>query len=597
MNRRRIILLLCLAVLVVGCIQVAQRPRIDDTRIPKDKNFNWGLWVRAASMAAPEAIDRIIALSLDMGITDLYAQVVVGGYAYHRSQHLPRSQYLAEKSPAEYDPLNALIRAAKKHGIRVHAWVNCLLVWSLSTPPDSARHIFYQHPDWFIRDVTGRSMLDYTYEEWMDAGLEGLYLDPAHTGVQNFLQTICTEITGKYPVDGIHLDFIRYPGTLWGLPENDTAALFAGLEGYTTRWLTLTRYTQLDFVSRWLCWHNWLFNIKKEKNITKIVQLIRKGLNNTSPGCVLTAALFPNPTLARYRFAQNWMDWDTLIHYPVAMSYTPDRSFFTRLLDYVLSQRSDALFGIGILWPNMAATGYMQYMNAVRRGARGVSFFDFTRIDTLSDLSKLHGMNIQPEDTLMTDTLITSHKISPFEEAAPEKLVQQKHTDPVKVLAFAEYLLSLSLDHEQDLQDMPLSVENFVRYIQRDVAAFRTLDSMVFPLSEALVSPPRRFVEYTFIPWDDADTMVTIERAQAVRTYEQTIVLYPDPIRPLARAAHDAPVDIRDLCRARSGIYAFSVQDIQDEGQHIVRGNITPTAVPFFVNRTALQKARKIMQE
>jgi hypothetical protein len=239
----------------------------------------------------------------------------------------------------------------------------------------------------------------------------------------------------------------------------------------------------------------------------------------------------------------------------------------------------------------------MQYMTAITRGARGVCYFDFTRIDTLSDLSKLHGMNIQLEDTLTTDTLNISKNISLFEEIAPEKLVQQSHADPIEVLAFVEYLISLSLDHEQDLRDMTVSSEGFVKYIQNDVAAFHTLDSMVFPLPETLISPPQRIVEYTFIPWDDSDTMVTIERAQAVRTYEQTTALYPDPIRPLARAAYDAPLDIPDLCRTRSGIYAFSVQGIADEDQHIVRGNATPTASPVFVNQTALQKALKIIWE
>ncbi len=596
-NRHCTFLLLCLAVFVVGCIQVVQRPHIDDTRISKDRDFKRGLWIRAASMAAPDAVDRIIALSLDLGITDLYAQVAVGGYAYYRSQYLPRSQYLAQKSDVTYDPLNAIIMAAQKHGIRVHAWVNCLLVWSLSTPPDSANHIYYTHPEWFIRDVTGRSMAEYTYEEWMDAGLEGLYLDPAHPGVQDYLKTMCTEIAEQYPVDGVHLDFIRYPGTLWGLPDNDTAALFAGPEGHTARWLTLTRYPGLDFLARWLCWHTWQFNLEKEKNIKRIIRLIHASLSKNAPDCFLTAALFPNPTLARYRFAQNWMDWDTLIRYPVVMSYTPDRSFFETLLDYVLTQRPDAHFGIGILWPNMAAIGYMQYMTAVTRGARGVSFFDFTRIDTLSDFAKLHGIDIQPEDTLTMDTLLISKTISLFEDAAPGKLIQQMHTDPVEVLAFAEYLLSLSLDHAKDLQDMAMSAESFVQYIQQDVAAFHALDSMLFPLPETLVSPSQRLVEYTFIPWDDADTMVTIEQAQAVRTFDYEIMLYPSSIQPLARAAHNAPLNARDLCRTRSGIYVFSVQDINDEDQYIVRGDAAPTALPYFIGRTALLKARMIIHE
>jgi uncharacterized lipoprotein YddW (UPF0748 family) len=598
-NRYMVILFLCFMVFIIGCIQVLQLSQIDDTKIRTEDDFQQGLWVRAASMATPDAIDRIIARCLDMGTTDLYAQVVVGGYAYYRSQYLPRSQYLVEKSEPGYDPLSSLIHEAKKYGIRIHAWVNCLLVWSLQSPPDSTRHVYYQHPGWFIRDVTGKSMVTYTYEEWMDAGLEGLYLDPAHPGVQNFLQTVCTEIAANYPVNGIHLDFIRYPGTLWGLPDNDTASLFAGPEGHTTRWLALTRYPQLDFISRWLCWHAWQFNLEKEKNVKKIIQRIHASLSENAPDCILTTALFPNPSLARYRFAQNWMDWDTLIHYPIAMSYTPDRFFFTKLLEYILIQRPDAHFGIGILWPNMAAIGFMQATTARTYGARGVCYFDFTRIDTLSDYAKLKGIGIQPEDTLIIDTLTVTQTVSLFEDAPPEKLVLQgiHEIPPEQVLAFSEYLLSLSLDRKQDLAPMEVTVEEFVQYIQRDVAAFLVLDQMLFPLPETLLTPPRRTIKYTHIPWDESDTTVTVARAQTVQFLEHETTAYPGPILPLARAAYDALLNDRDLCRARSGIYVFSVLDISDKEQQILRQGIADTILPFMVNWTALQRAGKIIQE
>jgi len=597
-NRYMVILFLCFMVFIISCIRVLRRSQTEDVRIRTEDDFHQGLWVRAASMAEPDAIERIINRCRDMGITDLYAQVVVGGYAYYRSHNLPRSQYLAEVSEPGYDPLSSIIKAAKKHGIRVHAWVNCLLVWSLSTPPDSAGHIYYRHPEWFIRDVTGRSMADYTYEEWMDAGLEGLYLDPAHPGVQNILETVCTEIAATYPIDGIHLDFIRYPGTLWGLPDNDTAALFAGVEGYTTRWLTLTRYPQLDFESRWLCWHAWRSSREKEKNIEKMVHLIHASLAETSPACVLSAAVFPNPTLARYRFAQNWMDWDTLINYPVAMSYTPDQFFFRQLSEYVLTQRPDAHLGIGILWSNMAAVGYMQTLIARTLEARGVCYFDFTRIDTLSDYAKLKGTGIQPEDTLVIDSLTAKKTTSLFEDAPPERLVQQAvHGDPVEVLAYSEYLLSLSLDRKQDLMSMEITVEDFVQYIQRDVAAFLSLDNMIFPVPETLIIPPRRMVKYTFVPWDESDTTVTVRQAQAVRSFEHEIAVYPDPILPLARAAYDASVNDRSLCRSRSGIYVFTVQYITDTTYTAARCDIPGTTMPFFINGAAWQKARNIIDK
>ncbi|MEO0158660.1 MAG: family 10 glycosylhydrolase, partial [candidate division WOR-3 bacterium] len=120
--------------------------------------FQKGMWVRASSAASPDSISGIISLAEEMGITDIYYQAVVGGYAYYKSSILPRSQYLSRVSDPDYDPLDSLIKAAHQKGIRVHAWVNSLLVWSGDEPPESTSHIIYSHPDWSLRDVLGRLM-------------------------------------------------------------------------------------------------------------------------------------------------------------------------------------------------------------------------------------------------------------------------------------------------------------------------------------------------------------------------------------------------------------------------------------------------------
>ncbi len=63
-----------------------------------DPSIRKGLWVRAASMAHPDSIKKIIQIATEFGVTDIYAQVVVGGYAYCDIQNLPRSQYLSKIS-------------------------------------------------------------------------------------------------------------------------------------------------------------------------------------------------------------------------------------------------------------------------------------------------------------------------------------------------------------------------------------------------------------------------------------------------------------------------------------------------------------------
>lgn len=139
-----------------------------------------GIWVRAMSIASPDSIPRIVEIAQKLAITDIYIQIVVGGYAYYDSDFLPRSEYLSKTSGVDYEPLDSLLHNSiiQKSGIRVHAWVNALLVWSLSALPESLNHLLYIHPEWFLMDVRGRSMANYTSQDWENFGLEGIFFGP-----------------------------------------------------------------------------------------------------------------------------------------------------------------------------------------------------------------------------------------------------------------------------------------------------------------------------------------------------------------------------------------------------------------------------------
>ncbi len=80
------------------------------------------------SIASPDSIPRIIQVAENLRITDIYVQVVVGGYSYYKSEILPRSEYLAKISGFNYDPLDSLIKSFHKKNINVHAWVNAMLI-------------------------------------------------------------------------------------------------------------------------------------------------------------------------------------------------------------------------------------------------------------------------------------------------------------------------------------------------------------------------------------------------------------------------------------------------------------------------------------
>ncbi len=120
------------------------------------------------------------------------------GDAMYKSRTEPWSDQLTGtlgKDPG-WDPLAFIIREAHEQGMEVHAWFNAFLTRTgKSKPPESnPQHIILRHPEWF-------HLIE---NEW--------WLDPGIPAVRNYLVEIGMEIVRRYDIDGIHFDFIRYPG-------------------------------------------------------------------------------------------------------------------------------------------------------------------------------------------------------------------------------------------------------------------------------------------------------------------------------------------------------------------------------------------------
>lgn len=568
--------------------------------------FQRGMWVRASCLAFPDSLPKIMRVAEDMNITDIYAQVVVSGYAYYRSRILPRSQYLARISGAKYDPLSALIREAKKRSMRVHAWVNCFVIWSLETPPDSARHVYYLHPEWFIKDLRGKSVRDYTYVEWRRWGLEGMFLDPGHPAVQNHLMTVCAEICRLYPVAGVHLDFIRYPGVLWGFADRSPPLALAGPETDTLRWLDLTRYPRLSFYLRWLAWRMWQETKPRETAVRKLVAEIKSTVQATARTrpCVLTAAVFPNPALARYSFSQNWPEWQEALDYPVVMSYTPDIGFFADMIHYTRNRRPDAVYGIGLIWPNMEDEAVWEIRRVQENHGAGICFFEYTTLDTLVDRQWIKSDQIKKPESLTIDTMRYTRLAQAFSDTAGRsgsRTIDRQALEN-QTQEFIDYLWSLSLEPQRDLARLGLTRDEFVQQVTADAAAFADLDcewnAAAGPVQflDDLVEPPSRVVDYEFLPWvADSDSTV-IRRAAAVQNLPKSERIYPRSMDRFSRAVFSAPLDTRSSVETPAGIYVYQVRKTDPGGQTVSRSQIRADLLPLFEHWTIRQGLRRRLE-
>ena len=107
----------------------------------------------------------------------------------------PYTMYLTgihAKSPG-YDPLQFVVDECHKRGMECHAWVVTFPIGKWNEP----------HCKEFVRKNPTMARR---------IGDDG-FMNPEDPRCGDYLARICSEITRNYDVDGIHLDYIRYPET------------------------------------------------------------------------------------------------------------------------------------------------------------------------------------------------------------------------------------------------------------------------------------------------------------------------------------------------------------------------------------------------
>src|SRR5262249_34205442 len=135
------------------------------------------------------------------GITDVFLQAKdPDGKRYYANP--------ADGGPVPRDAFTEVEAALRPTGVRVHAWI------SVARDPYLAR----RHPAWAMTNLAGERSPD--------------WIAPSHEDVRAAVRATVSELLDRFPLAGIHLDYLRYPGLEYDF-STDAVARFrraAGLE-------------------------------------------------------------------------------------------------------------------------------------------------------------------------------------------------------------------------------------------------------------------------------------------------------------------------------------------------------------------------------
>lgn len=323
------------------------------------------LWITRYDWVSPAEITALIDNAAASNFNIVYFQVRGNLDALYRSTMEPwalrHSAFLG--SDAGWDPLQIALGRARARGIELHAWLNALYAWPVTTPPQETtpRHALLEHPDWFMVNASGQPIYENnTTNRW---------LSPAVPDARSRLAAVAADIARNYGPDGIHLDFIRYPGATPVDSASQAAATAASMS--------------LDDYRR--------------SALTSTVREVRDSLTRVRPGTVLSAAVWgiygrPWGTTTSSGYEQMMQDpreWARLgivdviapmVYWPIASTYGARTDFAFLATDHA-SAVSNAHVYVGmslehmITNRNIATELPAEIEQARAAGAEGVAVF------------------------------------------------------------------------------------------------------------------------------------------------------------------------------------------------------------------------------
>jgi uncharacterized lipoprotein YddW (UPF0748 family) len=350
------------------------------------------LWVTRVSLTTPRSVSAVVQTARVSGFNTLLVQVRGRGDAYFESVLEPRADSLAGQ-PSGFDPLESLIAQAHAEGLRVHAWLNVNLIASATELPASRAHLVYRHPEWLMLprplayELSRIGVRSPEYlgrlARWTRAAddVEGLFVSPIHPGAADHLVSVVDDLAHRYALDGVHVDYIRYPGAEFDYSRlalqafrqdldaamtaderhrfdpNSMTALLAATDTYSERWAGFRR-----------------------SRLNSLVLRLSTAVKARRPEALFSAAVYPEPVEATTRRFQDWPMWleNRWIDVVCPMAYTPDASVFASQIASVRQAAGDQPVWAGIGAYRLSPAQTVENIETARRlGASGIVLFSY----------------------------------------------------------------------------------------------------------------------------------------------------------------------------------------------------------------------------
>lgn len=271
-----------------------------------------------------------------------------------------------------FSSFNAEVLArAKEEGLETHAWT-----WALCR---GDKELLQKHPDWYDVNRRGDSASDKpAYVNYYH------FLCPSREEVRDYLAKIVSDLGDNANLDGIHLDYIRYPDVilpvaLWkkyNLVQNEELPQFDYCYCEVCR-NAFKKQTgedplKLENPPAHAAWRQYRYD-----TVTKLVNYLVEVAHRK--GKQITAAVFPTPSLAKKLVRQDWVNWklDAVLPMVYHSFYNEQPEWIEKAVrEGVTALPKDRPLYAGLYLPDLKGDDFDRAVKfAMAGGAKGVSLF------------------------------------------------------------------------------------------------------------------------------------------------------------------------------------------------------------------------------
>lgn len=340
-------------------------------KYPLDRNFAQSeirsIWLDRGTIVKSRSkadLTKLFDQMAESGINTVFFETVNSSYTIYPSRVAPEQNPLTKG----WDPLQASIELAHERGMELHAWVWAFAAANqghntiINKDKNYLGPVLTRHPDWVLKDQNGEVFNN-------TPGFKKAFYDPANPEVRRYLLALFDEIATRYDVDGIQLDYIRYP-----FQDGHSKQIFGYTDVSRNLFKGMTGVDPIDISPSSPLWKQWTgFKIRQ---VDGFVAEVSTTLKRKRPDLVVSAAVFPMEYTQRlFTLQQNWEEWisSQWVDVMVLMTYAMDTGSFedrTKAI-YDYSQKASTLIVPGIRLLNVPDKEAVDQMQLLRNMPAG----------------------------------------------------------------------------------------------------------------------------------------------------------------------------------------------------------------------------------